>query len=262
MIEANLDYRAAIATIGETLTGEATILEVLGEMTVRAFGGMPSEDVPATVPELPPPMVRPAPTPEPLPVVHPPIEEVFPVPELHEGIYLLSAEDEEPEPVPETPEAVAVFLAHQEPFAYRDLPENATISYAPLGLEFVTPVYGRVSSPFGFRMHPLRGEVRFHFGTDIAAYSGTPISAFADGRVVAARENDSWGKYILLYHGDGIYTRYAHASVKYVQAGDTVERGQRIGRVGMTGGATGPHLHFELRVEGMYRNPEFYLSFA
>jgi len=273
VIEADFDYRGAIATIGETLTGETTILEVLGDMTIRAFGGITPEEGEDAVTDDPEPSPVPAPmiTPPSVQVIHPPIEEVFTVPEMPlEIVYLLSRPEPEPEPMPtptpvsapQEPDAVAVFLAQQERFSDHALPANAAIYYAPLDLDFVAPLAGRVSSPFGFRWHPIRGEVRFHFGTDIAADTGVPFVAFADGRVVQARENDSWGKYILLYHGDGIYTRYAHASAKYVSAGDTVERGQRIGRVGATGGATGPHLHFELRVNGMYRNPEFHMNFA
>jgi len=254
ILEENIDYRGAITAIGETLTGDVPLLEALGEVAIRAFGGIDAEDMEvAALPEEPMETPVPEPTPQPEPTATPPpIEEVFPVPAMPALA---------PPPPPEPPEAVAVFLAHQEPFSERALPVNVSTSYAPLGLEVALPVRGAVSSPFGFRWHPLHGEVRFHFGTDIAADSGTPFVAFADGRVLASQYGAGWGNYILLYHGGGVYTRYAHASALYVRAGETVERGQMIGRVGMTGGATGPHLHFELRVDEMYRNPEFYLTF-
>jgi len=252
MMETDLDYRGAIAVIGETLTGDTPILEALGEMAIRAFGGDSAErievtaapETPASEPVSPPELPR---------VIYPPIEEVFPVPAL---LPLSPSEPEAPT------EAVAMFLARQEAFSDRAVPVNAAMSYVPLGLDIAVPVSGLVSSPFGFRWHPLHQDVRFHFGTDIAADTGVPILAFADGRVISAREGVGWGKYILLYHGDGIYTRYAHASALYVRTGDVVERGRMIGRVGATGGATGPHLHFELRVDGVYRNPEFYLDFG
>ena len=249
MIETDMDYRAAIATIGATLAGDSDILEVLGEITsVFSVRQTEEETEPSEAPketiEPKPPVHQ---------VIHPPLEEIFPVPEMP----LLSVE----EPV-ESPEALAVFLAHQEAFASHDLPVNASLDYYELPFSFVVPVAGWISSPFGFRRHPILEAVRFHFGTDIAANTGTPFVAFAAGRVVAARECESWGKYILLYHGAGTYTRYAHADVLYVQFGDEVEKGQLIGRVGATGAVTGPHLHFELRVNEMYRNPEFYVEFT
>jgi len=253
MMEAELDHMAVIASIGETLTGEVGMMEVLGEIYIRAFGGI-AEEVDAHSETM-----EATPSPEPIVSDHPPIEEVIPVPELPEGIPMPDIDI--PEEKPETPAAVAVFLERQSEFADTAIPENVTFEYDSLGIEFVVPVMGPVSSSFGFRRHPLLREVRFHFGTDIAVYTGTPFVAFADGRVVSANENESWGKYILLYHGDGIYTRYAHADAKRVQTGDMVERGQRIGYVGMTGAATGPHLHFELRVNGKYRNPEFHMTF-
>jgi len=251
MMEAELDYRGTIAAIGEMLTGDRDILEALGEIAVLAFGGVSPMDVEVTAtpdePEI-----------EPLPLflpvaIYPPIETVFPVPTFPPPSVV------EPE---EQLEAVTVFLARQESFSGHTLPANAAVGYEALGLDFVAPVSGRVSSPFGFRWHPLHQDVRFHFGTDIAADTGTPILAVADGRVVSARYGMGFGKYILLYHGSGTYTRYAHASALYVQTGDVVEQGRMIGRVGATGGATGPHLHFELRATGLYRNPEFYLDFG
>jgi len=250
LIEEDMDYRGAIAAIGETITGDTPILEALGEIAIRAFGVLPAEEDVEAAGVSEEPEITPTPSPSPL-VNHPPIEEVFPVPAL----FLLSP------PESEEPEAVAAFLAHQEAFAAYAVPVNAAVCYLPLDLDFAVPTAGPVSSPFGFRRHPILGNVGFHFGTDIAANTGEPIYAVLDGRVVSAREGLGFGKYVLLYHGDGIYTRYAHASVLYVRTGDTVARGQMIARVGATGTATGPHLHFELRVDGMYRNAEFYLEF-
>jgi len=260
MMEDGMDYRSAITALGESLTGtgEVTFLEVLGDITIRAFLGSPAEDVEVTaLPEEAPPTPTPPPEPEIVPGwMNPPIEEVIYLPDPR---LWLAALPETPV-IPETPEAVAAFFAHQEAFSGFTRPGNVYLGYSPLGIEFVAPLYGPVSSPFGFRNDPIRNEVWFHFGTDIAVYTGTPILAFAAGRVTAAREGDGWGKYILLDHGDGIITRYAHLNAWYVQEGDLVERGQMIARVGATGGATGPHLHFELNVHGMYRNPEFYIG--
>ena len=258
MMEEDIDYRAAISAIGERIAGEGTILEVLGELYVRAFGDVQPEGLevqaqPEAVTPAPIPTPTPVPTPGPA-VIHPPIEEIIYLPE--------PAPPEPAEPdIPYEPAALAVFLARQEAFAAYTVPVSVCLSHAPLPFDFVTPLYGPVSSPFGFRRHPILGEVRFHFGTDVAVYTGTPFVAFADGRVVEAGENAGFGLYIRIDHGGGIYTRYAHASALYVRAGDLVSRGEKIGRVGKTGDATGPHLHFELKVDGAFRNPEFYLTF-
>jgi len=261
LMEAELDYRTAISALGETLTGETGIMEVLGDIYIRAFGSREPEDV-IVAAEAEGAKAEPESAPMPVMEMFPPIEEVIPAPTLSD---IFSPQEayapEDTHTQPDEPEAVEVFLAQQAEFSAFALPAGASFAYEPLYLDFVAPVAGPVSSSFGFRQHPIMREVRFHFGTDIADYTGTPFVAFANGRVVAAGENDSWGKYILLYHGGGVYTRYAHASVQYVRGGDTVALGQRIGRVGATGAATGPHLHFELRVGGVYRNPEFYLEF-
>ncbi|MCL2367432.1 MAG: M23 family metallopeptidase [Oscillospiraceae bacterium] len=260
VMEENIDYRGAIAAIGEGLAGELSIMEVLGDLTVRAFGGVPAEDVEVTgQTEEPQPLPFPPPT-----VVNPPIAEVIPMPEALPGDLarpLTEPDELEEADEPAEPEAVAVFLARQEEFTGHVMPASVVYTYVPLGMDFVSPTTGRVSSPFGFRRHPIRGEVLFHFGTDVAADTGTPIVAVADGTVLAARECAAWGLYILLDHGGGIVTRYAHASVLYVRAGDVVERGQRIARVGQTGAVTGPHLHFEITLDGMHKNPEFYIEF-
>lgn len=262
MMETELDYRSAITALGETLTGETGIMEVLGDIYIRAFGGTEPENITVTA-ETEESVDPREPTPASTGAMLPPIEEVIVAPTLPE---LFSTQQTRtpvsPSRQPDGREAaVEVFLARQAEFADLTLPASASFTYEPLRLEFVAPVEGPVTSSFGFRRHPIIREVRFHFGTDIAAYTGVPFVAFAEGRVVIAGEDNSWGKYILLYHGNGIYTRYAHASAQYVRTGDTVTRGQRIGRVGATGTATGPHLHFELRVDGVYRNPEFYLEF-
>jgi murein DD-endopeptidase MepM/ murein hydrolase activator NlpD len=116
-----------------------------------------------------------------------------------------------------------------------------------------------VSSSFGYRVHPTDGEIRFHYGTDIAADSGEQITAFADGKTIDVGTSDSLGNYVILRHGS-IETQYAHCCEVYVQCGQAVKKGQAIAAVGATGDATNPHLHFELRVSGIYVNPEYYLT--
>ena len=120
--------------------------------------------------------------------------------------------------------------------------------------------YKRVSSEYGYRVHPTLGVNKFHNGVDFAANSGTPIMAAYDGTVVGAAYNSSMGNYVMIDHGDGLYTIYMHASQLYVSSGQTVSKGETIAAVGSTGRSTGPHLHFSVRLNGEYVNPWNYLS--
>lgn len=165
-----------------------------------------------------------------------------------------------PEPSPEPTEnpAVAAFLESQRAYSGHEIPANVCCEAPPLPFEYTEPLDGGKSSGFGFRLHPIKNEVKFHYGTDIAASTGTAVYAFADGTVRAIGENDSYGKYIILNHAEGYSTLYAHCSELCVSSG-AVSRGQTIAKVGQTGAATGPHLHFELQQSDTYLNPEFYL---
>ena len=163
-------------------------------------------------------------------------------------------------PPEEVPPAVAAFLEAQEPFAEYGVPANVSYAYPELPFEYVSPVDDMTSSGFGYRMHPLRDEVLFHYGTDFAAWTGTEILAFASGTVGMVGWDAGFGNYIIVQHSGGWRTLYAHCSAVYVTGGDAVEAGQCIGLVGATGNVTGPHLHLELTCDGVYYNPEFYLS--
>jgi murein DD-endopeptidase MepM/ murein hydrolase activator NlpD len=118
------------------------------------------------------------------------------------------------------------------------------------------------SSNFGNRIDPFTGQSAFHEGIDFPAEVGTPIVAAASGKVVAAELHAQYGKMIEIDHGNGLITRYAHASKLNVRAGDLVVRGQRIATVGTTGRSTGPHLHFEVRRNGVPQNPARFLQAA
>ena len=100
--------------------------------------------------------------------------------------------------------------------------------------------------------------MKYHYGTDLAADTGTPITAFADGMIVAQGDSDSFGKYVMIDHPDGYRTLYAHCSAICMNCGE-VKKGDVIALVGSTGAATGPHLHFELEKDDVYLNPEFYI---
>ncbi len=117
-----------------------------------------------------------------------------------------------------------------------------------------------ISSYFGMRMHPIYGYMRMHNGIDIAAAGGTNILAAESGTVLEVNHGETgYGNHIIIYHGNGISTLYAHASKLIASAGDYVTRGQVIALVGSTGNSTGNHLHFEVRINGVPTNPLDYL---
>ncbi|MDO4285301.1 MAG: peptidoglycan DD-metalloendopeptidase family protein [Eubacteriales bacterium] len=122
------------------------------------------------------------------------------------------------------------------------------------------PSYTYISSEYGYRIHPIYGDSRFHNGLDMAAPGGSPILAAYDGTVVAASYSSSMGNYIMIDHGDGLYTIYMHASALYVSKGASVTKGQQIAAVGSTGNSTGNHLHFSVRLNGSYVSPWDYLG--
>lgn len=117
-----------------------------------------------------------------------------------------------------------------------------------------------MSSDYGMRTHPVLGGRRNHKGIDLAAASGTPVYATADGVVAKAERFSSYGNYIQIEHGGQLETRYAHLSGYAVTAGEQVRKGQLIGYVGSTGRSTGPHLHYEVRVAGDAVDPRPYMT--
>jgi len=120
----------------------------------------------------------------------------------------------------------------------------------------VYPVDGySVGSPFGPRTDPIDGTPKIHKGVDIGAPTGTPINAAAAGTVVWAGPRGTYGNLVVIRHDDRTETRYAHQSTLLVQQGDVVSAGQTIGEVGSTGRSTGPHVHFEARVDGEAVDP-------
>lgn len=130
-----------------------------------------------------------------------------------------------------------------------------TVDYknTPLGIALIKPINGTITSRFGSRSRGL------HTGLDIANSTGTPIKAAATGVVTYAGYKGSYGYLVVVSHGNGVETYYAHCSRLYVSAGDSVSQGTVIAAVGSTGNSTGPHLHLEVRVNGVAKNPQNYL---
>lgn len=122
------------------------------------------------------------------------------------------------------------------------------------------PVIGPIGSGFGFRTDPFTHRPALHTGLDFPSDPGTSIMAAAGGVVLSAGPHPQYGQLVELDHGNGLVTRYAHTSRMLVKQGDLVKRGQKIAEVGNTGRSTGPHLHFEVLVEGVQQNPAKFLA--
>ena len=122
-------------------------------------------------------------------------------------------------------------------------------------------VDGWHSSNFGYRIDPFTGQGSFHDGVDFPAETGTPIVAAASGKVVYSGWHPQYGKMMEIDHGGGLLSRYAHAAQLSLAEGELVVRGQRVASVGSTGRSTGPHLHFEVRLNGVPQNPARFLAF-
>ncbi len=129
-----------------------------------------------------------------------------------------------------------------------------------IAFKYSAPIYGKVTSPYGYRDHPVDGDGGFHTGIDIAAQKGSPVKAFATGKVLEASSNNVYGNYVLIEHADNIRSFYGHNSKLCVKKGDSVKLGQKIAEVGSTGLSTGPHVHFEIRKGTLRLNPKHYIS--
>lgn len=138
-----------------------------------------------------------------------------------------------------------------------DAAKNTT--YAPL-VTTVKPVnpleHAKITSPFGWRTHPITGKRGFHTGLDLATKAGTPIRAAYYGKVEATGTSEAWGNYVLLSHQGGLKTYYCHCSAVLVEQGAVIRAGETIALVGSTGWSTGPHLHFEIRLDNLRFDPE------
>lgn len=142
------------------------------------------------------------------------------------------------------------------------LPENVSMDWYSLHLEnTVTPVMGSMTSPFGWREDPFGGADQvFHHGLDLGVPIGTDVLAFASGTVEYIGESDIYGLYMQIDHGNGVKSFYAHCSKLCVGQGKAVSAGDKIAESGDTGNATGPHLHLELKRDGIYLDPRLYVS--
>ena len=145
-------------------------------------------------------------------------------------------------------------------YSAENTPPNVCLTQQVLGFDYVQPVTGTVTDGFGYRDHPIDGDMRFHYGVDMDANSGDVICSFADGTVTAVGESSDLGKYITVLHANGYTTLYAHCSRITASSAQQVKAGDPIAEAGDTGRTTGPHLHFEMHRDTTYLNPVYYVS--
>ncbi len=145
----------------------------------------------------------------------------------------------------------ALIKENQDALSYGGNP----VDYTGGALLWPVPGVTRITSQYGYRIHPVYKTKKFHSGIDIGAGYGLNIVASADGVVTLATTNGGYGKCIIINHGSGLTTLYGHCSTLLVSKGDSVKKGQVIAKVGSTGVSTGPHLHYEVRVNGATTDP-------
>ena len=271
MITQDFDFRQAMAELGESLAGGDGVFSDLGEFCVQVFGAGEQEQQVQPVDFQPP---------EADAVLTAELNFLSEQPDAAErtehysslsrlGITLKEkaemAEEEE-----ETTDGAyqGAIMAAGTVYLKSDyngpaLPNNYTMDVLSLGgLETMTPIMGHMNSPYGYRTNPVTGDQGdFHGGVDIGGQMGDPIAAFASGTVEYIGQDDSYGIYLQIDHGNGIKSFYAHCSQLLVSKGDPVTIGQTVALVGATGTATGPHLHLELKYGKTHMNPAYYVEF-
>jgi murein DD-endopeptidase MepM/ murein hydrolase activator NlpD len=154
------------------------------------------------------------------------------------------------------PRPPAVSSAAQKATALDAYRQQAT----PTDSMFITPVAGQHTSSFGWRVHPIDHDERWHGGMDIAAPAGTPVRAAAAGQVVFSGTQPGYGNVVIIQHAEGYATLYAHNTENLAPVGTSVSQGQSIATVGSTGRATGPHVHFEVQKDGQRLDPAPFLE--
>lgn len=269
-ISGNTDFRAAFASLGQSISAGEPVADTLGELWVDVFGGQEITVAPPLTGEsarlsaeetafLWQPVTAEVILQRDFDPLFPRVETVAPMPQPTAVPQPTTAPEPTAAPTPQptaTPDVVHVDYAGEA------LPANATMDKYTLDLgETVTPVLGWVSSAYGWREHPVDGEEKFHNGVDLAVEDGTDVLAFADGVVDFIGDSpDEYGLYTQVTHADGVVTFYCHCAELVVRQGQTVKAGDVIARSGETGNATGPHLHFEIKKDGVRLNPLYYID--
>ena len=249
-VSGNVNYKAAMSTLGEAMMGKKNVFIALPEAYSQAFGFIENEEAAQVI-------------------------NSDSSPEIDKHDIAAPSTDNsnaETEIIPETDIASKngnnkqdkdykdIFLDEQSAFSAYTLPEKVTYDMPSLDLELHLPVEGTVTSGFGYRNHPVEKNVLFHYGTDIGADRGDDIFAIADGTVLAVGNSVGYGNYLMIKHENNTVSNYAHCSDILVKQGESVNRGEPVAKVGDTGNATSACLHFELQIDDTYVNPQYYLS--
>lgn len=257
----SMDVQEVFSAVGRVVSGEESVSDSWGDVYQAVFG--PEEDAAVetaaqTTVAVPEKLVRKG-----RPVTDPPAAAASETDPLPASAVATGAETTQetkppadPAPAPTGGDLSAVTLV------YSNLPKNVCLEQQILGFSYTSPVVGPLSSPFGYREHPIEGEEKFHYGVDLAVDEGTAIASFADGTVTAVGESSSLGKYVIVEHENGYSTLYAHCSKVTVSSGAAVKKGGKLAEAGQTGLATGPHCHFELHRDSNYLNPVYYVQTA
>ena len=239
------DFQAAFSAVGRAIAGEEPVGDSLQEAYTAVFAPGTYSAEPAAALDVTAAADR--------------LHTVLPteVPTSDGG----DPAQEQEEEVEETEEEAEATLSQSYTFFSLPLPEQVSMAQEVLGFSYTTPLVGPLTSPFGWREHPVYGEGRFHYGIDIGgAPEGTAIVSFAAGTVKAVGESASLGRYLMIDHQGGYTTLYAHCSRVTASSGQEVAMGDKVAEVGSTGITTGPHLHFELHRDGLYLNPIYYVE--
>ncbi|NCE64229.1 M23 family peptidase [Pseudoflavonifractor sp. 524-17] len=257
LLHTDMDFTAAFSSLGRSLSEGEPVIETLGGLWTSVFGAAPvSQPAPATTPGA---------------RFQHEMTSLGQGRTLDAGAYLWTeGQLQAPEPDRQTvlnPFAATCAVPAAEPevipvdYTGPDLPENTTMDQYRLDVgETVSPVMGWVSSAFGWREHPVDGGEKFHNGVDLAVNLGTPVAAFAGGTVDYIGDSPVYGLYLQIRHSNGVTSFYAHCDKLLVQQGQSVAAGDIVAQAGETGNATGPHLHFELKRDGVRLNPIYYIE--
>lgn len=254
LLRGDTDFEAVFADLGQSISDGKPMAETLGGLWTEVLGGGETGSAAGESPLYAvqvsylsgfPGQGEAGMLGRPLELEEVPEEETTPEPEVT------------PEPTP-TPEPAVEHVEYNGPA----LPENTSMDKYRLDLdETVSPVMGVLTSPFGWREHPVDGEEKFHNGVDLAVNMGTQVKAFADGVVdYIGDDPDQYGLYLQISHANGVKSFYAHCSQLLVSQGQTVKAGDTVALSGDTGNTTGPHLHLELRFNGVRINPIYYIE--
>ena len=260
VLQSDTDFEAVFAGLGRSISEGAPVVDTLEGLWVEVFGGA---DVDIDDPGQ-------------LALFQTQVELLagaeestmagrfgIPLPAAEESQQTPEADTAEVEPEAE-PEVEAEPAVIVMPYDGPALPDNATMDQYNLDILGVgataTPALGWVSSPFGWREHPVDGGEKFHNGVDLAVNTGTAVGAFADGVVDYIGDSPVYGLYLQIKHAGGLTSFYAHCSELCVQQGQTVTAGETVALSGATGNATGPHLHFEMKLNGTLLNPLYYIE--